>query len=170
MEKEVFSLIRKKVVRDQGIKVKSLISSRKKLNSSNNKVKQNKLCCLLLNARSIRDIHKRNELELTVNEKKIDLIAITESWLEDTMIDSELNIAGYTIFRKDRKQVRDSRGGGVLMYVRDCFNAYYATELNDLQNESLWIRIQMSQTRFMLVGVCYKSPTAKEDEVKSMYG
>ena len=124
---------------------------------------------MLLNARSIRDIHKRNELELTVNEKKIDLIAITESWLEDTMIDSELNIAGYTIFRKDRKQVRDSKGGGVLLYVRDCFNAYFAPELNDLPNESLWIRIPTSQTRSMLVGVCYKSPTAKDDEVKSMY-
>jgi len=108
-------------------------------------------------------------LELTVNEKKIDLIAITESWLEDTMIDSELNIAGYTIFRKDRKQVRDSKGGGVLLYVRDCFNAYFAPELNDLPNESLWIRIPTSQTRSMLVGVCYKSPTAKDDEVKSMY-
>jgi len=85
------------------------------------------------------------------------------------MIDSELNIDGYSIFRKDRKQVRDSKGGGVLLYVRDCFNAYYATELNDLQNESLWIKIQMSQTRCMVVGVCYKSPTAKDDEIKLMY-
>ena len=89
--------------------------------------------------------------------------------VEDTMIDSELYIDGYSIFRKDRKQVRDSKGDGVLLYVRDCFNAYYATELNDFQNESLWIRIQMSQTRSMLVGVCYKSPTAKDEEVKSMY-
>jgi hypothetical protein len=108
-------------------------------------------------------------LELIIHEQKIDLIAITETWLEDTMIDSELNIAGYTIFRKDRKQVRDSKGGGVLLYVRDCFNAYYATELNGYQNESLWIRLQMSQTRCMLIGVCYKSPTAKDEEVKSMY-
>jgi len=97
---------------------------------------------MLLNARSIRDIHKLNELELTVNEKKIDLIALTESWLEDAMTDSEPSITGYTIFRKDRKQVRDLKGGGVLLYLWDCFNAYYETELNDLQNESLWIRIQ----------------------------
>mgnify|MGYP006313577219 CR=1 FL=1 len=105
-------------------------------------------------------------MELTVNEKKIDLIALTESWLEDTMTDSELSITGYTIFRKDRKQVRDSKGGGVLLYLRDCFNAYYETELNDLQNGSLWIRIQMSSTRSMLVGVCYKSPTARAEFIR----
>ena len=106
-------------------------------------------------------------MELTVNQKSVDLTAITESWLENSMADSELNISGYTIFRKDRRLERNAKGGGVLLYVRDCLNAHYATELNDMHNESLWVKIQLSSTRNILDGICYKSPTASECEIKA---
>ena len=38
-----------------------------------------RLKCLYMNARSI--VNKKKELELTVRDEKLDIIAITESWL-----------------------------------------------------------------------------------------
>ena len=42
------------------------------------------------------------------------IIAITESWCNDSIYDAELHIPDYTIFRKDREC---KAGGGVLLYI-----------------------------------------------------
>jgi quinol monooxygenase YgiN len=48
-------------------------------------------------------MNKTDELELYVVEEKPDLICITESWTNETIVDAEINFTGYTLFRKDRK-------------------------------------------------------------------
>jgi len=40
-------------------------------------------------------------------------IAITESWEHVNILDSELQLSGYLLFRKDRES---KRGGGVIIY------------------------------------------------------
>ena len=52
------------------------------------------------NARSIVNIDKRTELELYVDKEKPDIIEITESWAKESIQDSELELNGYTMFRK----------------------------------------------------------------------
>ena len=42
-------------------------------------------------------------------------IAISEYWLEESILNAELNIDGYTIYRADRS---DRMRGGVCMYVK----------------------------------------------------
>ena len=43
------------------------------------------------------------------------VIAISESWVNDTVVDSEVSISGYQIFRLDRSHGR--KGGGVAIYL-----------------------------------------------------
>ena len=71
---------------------------------------------------------------------------------------------GYKLFRKDRQ---GRRGGGVALYVRECF---YATEIvaGDDNVESLWVKIRgRADKTGTLVGVCYRPPNqdGEADEV-----
>ena len=43
-----------------------------------------------------------DELRVLVAEKKPEIIGITESWCYDEILDSELEITGYKLFREDR--------------------------------------------------------------------
>ena len=45
-----------------------------------------------------------------------DIICVTESWLKDFFLDSEILDTGYTIFRRDRAE---REGEGVLIAVKD---------------------------------------------------
>ena len=47
-----------------------------------------------------------------------DIICIVESWLDDTILDSEVSIQGYTHCRLDRSR----HGGGVMIFVKNSFN------------------------------------------------
>ena len=75
--------------------------------------------CVCLNARSI--INKKTELNIMVDDIKPDIIGITESWANNDIIDAELGLEGYVMFRKDRM---GRRGGGVLLYIKETIPAY----------------------------------------------
>ena len=53
--------------------------------------------CLLLNVRSLRD--KINDLSALLSMDYFDIVAMTETWLDDDFIDSELQLDGCNIFR-----------------------------------------------------------------------
>ena len=65
-------------------------------------------------------LSKKDEIRCIVNKTKAAIIGITESKLDHTVPDSELNIPGYDILRCDRNR----NGGGVACYIRKdlCFN------------------------------------------------
>ena len=44
------------------------------------------------------------------------IIGITESWGNKYIVDAELALTGYVMFRKDR---RERRGGGVILYIKN---------------------------------------------------
>ena len=72
------------------------------------------LSCLYLNARSI--VNKIDDLFALIESWDPDVIGICESWANASILDSELSVAGYDLFRKDRPH--DIRGGGVMLYVK----------------------------------------------------
>ena len=89
-----------------------------------------------MNAGSI--VNKFDILQATIYDIQPDIIGITESWANDNIIDAELQIEGYQMFRCDRNI--EHKGGGVLLYVRNllnpsefCTNTYYG--------EHTWCRI-----------------------------
>ena len=72
--------------------------------------------CVCLNARSI--VNKRNELNIMVEDTDPYIIGITESWANKDIIDAELGLNGYAMFRKDRI---GRRGGGAILYIKKQF-------------------------------------------------
>ena len=46
--------------------------------------------------------HKLDEVKVLLEETKFDILALTETHLQDAATDSEIAIKGYMLFRKDR--------------------------------------------------------------------
>ena len=90
----------------------------------NNNERQNQISCFYCNARSV--INKTDELELYVVKETPNLICITESLANANIGDGEINMNGYTVFRRDRK---NRVGGGVLLYVKNNIKAIHRTDL-----------------------------------------
>ena len=100
------------------------------------------------NSRSI--CNKIDLLRAVVCTEKIDIIAITESWLDMSgkLFMPEVQLEGYNIFHKDRK---DRRGGGVVLYARKslqcCVNR---TIKSDDSTDSLWVDIKEGREKYLL--------------------
>lgn len=65
-----------------------------------------------INAQSLNN--KIDELRLTFENSCVDMVCVSETWLNDHTPDSLILLRGYKVFRNDRK----TRGGGVAIYVR----------------------------------------------------
>jgi len=115
--------------------------------------------CMFTNVRSIMNNNKLDELRHELVEKDVDLLGIAESWTHVDISDAEISLEGYEMFRRDRG---DRRGGGVLLYVK---SQYVATNMSDRTAglcETVWVSVKMEQGKEIVMGVCYRSPTADQ--------
>ena len=94
-----------------------------------------------------------DEFEGLVEEKNPDIIGLSEVWLKDQYM-----LKGYhPVLRHDR--AADKKGGGVMLFVKDCFQITECSQLSQIGfEESVWCTIHLSHTAKLLVGVCYRSP------------
>ena len=83
------------------------------------------------------------------------VFALTETWLSADVLDAEIAIPDFTIFRKDRV---GRRGGGVLLGCHNSFQCRRRTdlELNDV--ELIWVEVKLSARNKLLTGVVYRPP------------
>jgi len=114
----------------------------------------NNLRCLDLNARSI--ISKFYLFEAWISNIRPDIIGVTESWTSGDILDSELSLDGYDLFRKDRLVAR--AGGDVLLYVK-CSLSPVVFSPNTKLPEHVWFQISDSGVSKFLIGVCYRTPS-----------
>lgn len=107
---------------------------------------------LHVNARSL--IPKLSELKILVNKSKAAVLAISETWLDNSVTDSEINIPGYSVVRKDRNR----EGGGVCIYINSnlAFNQRSDLETSDI--EAVWAEILLPKTKPIIIGCCYRFP------------
>jgi len=73
--------------------------------------RRDNLQCPYLNARSL--IGKFDLFETWVCNINPDVIAVTETWTNKNILDSEIALPGYSLFRRDEPV--DREGGGVLL-------------------------------------------------------
>ncbi|KAK4807081.1 hypothetical protein QYF61_018422 [Mycteria americana] len=91
------------------------------------------LKCLHTNACSMGN--KQEELEATMLLESYDLVAITETWWDESH-DWSAAINGYRLFRRDRQ---GRRGGGVALYIKKWIDCEELSLKNSHEQvESLW--------------------------------
>ena len=116
----------------------------------------NNLCgginCVCLNARSV--VPKRFELSAYILANKFDVVAITETFLDNSVHDIHITPPGYTVFRKDRSR----HDGGVFLFLRKALNGSLRPDL-DNDCKILWVSIP-TKSSSLLFGIFYRWSSA----------
>ena len=128
------------------------------MNQSQN-INKHELRYVCLNARSI--IKKKSDLDFMIADMEPDIIGITESWAHKDMVDAELMLSGYVMFRKDRQE---RMGGGVIMYIKDSTQAYEIQMEKEAECEEA-IRCNIAtQNSTLTIGLIYRSPNIRQED------
>lgn len=144
-----------------------LLSNDVELNPGDRCKNQRSISVFYQNARSLKALLKNREepndytcklalLQDIVYSAKYDVVAISETWLNPSVTNSEILPHGYEIYRKDR----DNRtGGGVLLAVKE--NIAVKSCLT-LPGETVAIEIKLASNKLLLFVVCYRAPNDRE--------
>ncbi|PKU36060.1 adaptin ear-binding coat-associated protein 1 [Limosa lapponica baueri] len=108
--------------------------------------------------------NKQEDLEAIVWHESYDVVAIMETWWDESN-DWSVTMDGYKLFRRDRQ---GRRGGEVALYVREDYDRVELTEGNG-KVECLWVRIRGRASKAdIVVGVCSRPPN-QDVEVDEMF-
>ena len=95
---------------------------------------------LVANVRDLKSGMKYEELQLLAEESGLDIVAVTESWANPSVMDAELALDGFRMFMKDRERDIEQMGGGILLYIRNNIVVSELTEYRDRRCEAVWVR------------------------------
>ena len=114
------------------------------------------------NARSLKTINRDNNeihnLKQFLSTDKPDFLLITETWLDNNILDQELQAPNYDFFRKDR----GTRGGGIIMYHNNNIQCVRRSDLEtdtDGFNEILICEEHAKPHNFFMI-LLYRPPNA----------
>ena len=109
---------------------------------------------MYFNARSIKN--KFDEVQAYIKSENLDMLGITETWINGHEFEAEFNIPGYKLFHQDREH---KKGGGVLLYVKNEIHACEQRKDKQDKYDSLWVELTEANGQKMNVGVIYRPKT-----------
>lgn len=115
---------------------------------------------LNVNARSLYS--KLADFEALLLEHDPDAVVVTETWLSESILDSEVLPPGYRMVRRDR----GSRGGGVALVLKEYLNISVLE--GETHTESCWVKIE-SFSPPLVIGAVYRPPNSHVDVMESLY-
>ena len=118
------------------------------------KVDQKKMLTIIhLNARSL--LCHFDDIASLVSKYRPEVLALSETWLDTSVIDSEINLPNYCLFRCDRSR----SGGGVAVYCADHLSCSVLTCGASASGvESLWVSIDSKLFPTPLAFGCFYRP------------
>ena len=115
-----------------------------------------------LNIRSLKKRDHLLQLRSLIRDNVYDIFVVSESWLNSTVSNAEVEIQGYRLSRLDRKK---KPGGGVCVYTRASLKVKILKELTELSQSGfhqLWMKIQHKNMKSILVCATYRPPDCSE--------
>lgn len=110
------------------------------------------------NARSV--VNKIDELKIYASLTQPDIIAITETWTNDSVSNHFLTLPDYAIIsRHDRNDTQNGRGGGILIYAKESLRAVESTAQCSF-NQFSSIEISPPGGDTLSLFVIYRSPNS----------
>ena len=119
-----------------------------------------------MNVRSLGDIKKTDSLKLQIGRSKAHIIGISETWLNEAIPSSLMNVKGYNLSRVDRAWGKGNlgmkKGGGVAIYWRDSLKVsdqkYAKFNLSNKDGEVQWLSLKQDNVRPILILNVYRPP------------
>ena len=105
-----------------------------------------------MNARSLLD--KITELRDIATQTRAAIIGVSDTWLDGTVTNSEIELEGYNIIIRDR----DRHGSGVCTFIRNDIAFSERTDLKNPKLEAVWCDILLPKTKPIIEGTCYRPP------------
>lgn len=120
------------------------------------------------NVRGLRS--KTNNFRLGLLDSDYDIVALTETWLNSSINNSELFSNEYVVFRRDRDAnlTGMERGGGVIVGIKRCFVAKRLFEL-ETESENMWIKLKLSNNYSVILSIVYFSPSSNFETYKNFF-
>lgn len=111
------------------------------------------------NVRGLRS--KTTQFRLGMFASNWDIVALTETWLIESIGSAELFPPEYQVFRRDRCELRTglSRGGGVLVAVAPHIKVTRLLQLED-EGENIWLKLEMSNKKRLVISNSYFPPNS----------
>ena len=112
-----------------------------------------------MNVRSLGN--KVEAIRILLLSRSLDILALTETWLDETWNDKELAVVGYNLFRRDREANNQSRscvGGGIVIYARDSLMGKRRYDLESNEMEQMCIEVKQHRYASFFVSSLYRPP------------
>ena len=111
-----------------------------------------------LNIRSLA----KNFDELFILFDDYDIILLSETWLNNSYDSNLIKRKGFELFRQDRDQKINKRGGGLAAYVKSEI-ALHTTIMDNICNitcclEQFWLIVKEPDKKQFVVGIVYRPP------------
>lgn len=100
-----------------------------------------------LNARSL--LPKMVELRIIASKSKASVITVSETWIENSVTDSEISIKGHHNLRKDRNR----SGCEVCVSIRSYIAFARRTDTENDNLESLWLELYLPKPNLLLLEI-----------------
>ena len=78
--------------------------------------------------------------------------------LDPCVSDGQVALDGYNFIRKDRVEVLNKYGGGLIMYFRESLNVKRRPEIEISNLETIWAEITLPNAKPFLVCSVYRPP------------
>ena len=111
---------------------------------------------LHLNIQSL--VSKVDELRSIFTFTNSTILTLSKTWLSADTLDSEMEISGYNVYRRDHK----TKGGGVAVYIRNDICAVRRTDLESSDVEALWLQVFLPKSHSFLIGTFYRPPNSSK--------
>ena len=96
--------------------------------------------------------NKKGHFYNLVDSTKPDIIIATETWFDSGVVDSEFFDSQFTVHRRDRA----THAGGVIVAVNSDFISTREESLEREDTESVWVKLNISGCKTLLVGGIYR--------------
>ena len=121
----------------------------------NRNIKGFKIACININSLA-RHI---DEIRSVLMSSSLEVLAINESKLDNSINNGEIYISGYVFVRKDRTR----HGGGVLIYKKENLSYLNRCDLVSSRLEIICLEIKLPCNRSFLVTTWYRPPGSSLD-------
>ena len=122
-----------------------------------------------ISIRSLKNNAHFLELREFTKFNKIDVLTVSETWLNTSVTNKEIEIEGYKLHRLDWVH---KKGGGLCAYIRKDIKSLILKDLSYISETNfhqLWIKLQHKKSKSLLVCVSYRPPDSRFDCFKKYF-
>ena len=95
-----------------------------------------------------------DEFRIMISSEEPHIIGISETKIDASIDDSQLNVEGYDVIRKDR----DLNGGGIALYIHKSLNFKQCDDLYKYEVEAVSAEIKVGNYKPFIVTSLYRPP------------